>query len=53
VVARALSTYCVLHAATGRLQRVSEELKALFGNPARSARPRKDADFPPLPDGVR
>ncbi|MEO8449223.1 MAG: acyl-CoA thioesterase [Gemmatimonadota bacterium] len=44
----ALSTYCILDAATGRPRRVTDSMRALFGNPPVVARPRREP-FPPLP----
>jgi acyl-CoA thioester hydrolase len=50
LVARALSTYCVLDAGSGRLLRVSAELRAVFGDPELLDRPAEPA-FPHRPTG--
>lgn len=50
-VVQAVSAYCMLDAASGRLRRVSDELRALFGNPPTIARPRRQP-FPPLPNEI-
>ena len=50
-VVRAVSTYCILDPASGRLRRVTDELRALFGHPPTIARPRREP-FPPLPNEI-
>jgi acyl-CoA thioester hydrolase len=47
-VVQILSTYCILDPATGRLRRVTDSLRALFGNPPALPRSKREP-FPALP----
>lgn len=53
LLARGVSSYCVVDVVTGKPRRLGEELRRAIGNPPVVRRQRPERSFPPRPDTIR